>query len=86
MAGNKPHRTARWQQRIPDSGDPAGQLAVSYDRLRRAAARMCRKRSDVIRQAESATLAASVMREAADVLDGMAARLERSEDWRGKAS
>lgn len=85
MAGNKPHRTARWKQRMPDAGDPAAQLAVAYDRLRRIAARMCRRRSDIVRQAESATLAASVMREAADVLDGMAVRLEQSEDWRGKA-
>ena len=82
----KTRAVPRWQQRMAAaSGNPSAELELAYDRLRSAAARMSRARRDPVRQAEAATLAASVLREAAGDLTGHAARLEQSENRRGDA-
>jgi hypothetical protein len=83
MTGRKARPEPRWQQRVPVTVTPAQQLEVAYDRLRSAAARVCRNRRDVLRQAEAATFTASVLREAADAITACAEQIEKSETRRG---
>lgn len=77
--------TPRWQQRMKTAESPAAELEAAYDRLRSAAARMCRSRRDVVRQAEAVTLTASVLHDAAADLARHATRITESETRRGVA-